>query len=177
MNDAVKLPSVDWFWSKVDVRGPDECWNWKRGIKSKDSPYGRFYFCSQPFPAHRFALLLASGPPSALTDMACHSCDNPTCCNPAHLWWGSAHDNARDCAVKGRKVRPDARKMDRAELLRLREAGWSYSMLADHFKVHASSVGRTLKLFGKSGAISSNGAEFKKAKAAALRSIGDTHDD
>ena len=90
------------FWSKVDKRGPDECWPWLAG-KGKDG-YGSFTAASRKtIGAHCFAYILAHGPiPKRLQVL--HSCDNPPCCNPAHLWLGTALDNNRDSATKRRRA-------------------------------------------------------------------------
>lgn len=50
--------------------------------------------------AHRIALFGSHDVDNPL--MACHSCDNPICVNPAHLFPGVALDNVRDMISKGR---------------------------------------------------------------------------
>lgn len=153
------MPSREfqWFWDKVDSSaGPDACWPWLGGVRRKTQGYGRAFIGSRGISAHRLALILSGGEPADDDLLACHSCDNPPCCNPAHLWWGTNADNTQDCVDKGRKEKPAARQFDRDELVKLREAGWSYSMLAAQFGVNQSSVGRALKDLGLGGQITRN---------------------
>lgn len=87
------------FWNKVEVSGADECWNW---IGAKDTNgYGNVKCGRQVTKAHRIAYTLHYGEWPA-NFMVCHKCDNPSCCNPNHLWKGTGFDNMQDCATKGR---------------------------------------------------------------------------
>lgn len=52
--------------------------------------------------AHRMAYILTHGPVPVEHDV-CHHCDNPPCCNPAHLFDGSRSENMQDCVAKGRR--------------------------------------------------------------------------
>jgi len=82
--------------------------------------YGRVWVSLETVYAHRVAWALAHGPvPAGL--YVCHHCDNPPCVNPAHLFIGTASDNARDMAAKGR-ARNDPRRGTRHALAKLTEA-------------------------------------------------------
>lgn len=96
---------LDRFWSRVRQGSDGECWEWT-GARS-GLGYG---FFGLPHPlgvgsvqvrAHRFAYETATGN-SADGLNVCHRCDNPPCCNPAHLFLGTQSDNMRDAANKNR---------------------------------------------------------------------------
>lgn len=85
------------FWAKVDRSGgPDACWPWT-GSRSKKG-YGLIWRRR----AHRVAYELTYGEIPAPTVR--HSCDNPPCCNPAHLLAGTVAENNADCLDRGRHV-------------------------------------------------------------------------
>lgn len=92
------------FWSHVDQGNEERCWPWRAALN--DSGYGAFQVGGRCRVASRIAWQITHG----TTPMrhVCHSCDNPVCVNPAHLWLGTDADNLRDMASKGRAFRQTA---------------------------------------------------------------------
>lgn len=89
------------FWSHVDRRSDDECWLWT-GTTNPDG-YGRVHLSDALYQAHRTAFRVSRGYIDDALDVL-HSCDNPSCCNPRHLFQGTHTDNMRDMTAKGRNV-------------------------------------------------------------------------
>jgi hypothetical protein len=87
------------FWAAIDKNGAGGCWLWT-GRKDPDG-YGLVNL-SGCHSAHRLAWLLIRGSLPSAGVFLCHSCDVPACCNPDHLFLGTAKDNAEDCVRKGR---------------------------------------------------------------------------
>lgn len=91
------------FWRKVSKLGSDECWLWTGCVGKKG--YGQFGVNGNMDGAHRVSWQIHyGGIPSGLC--VCHSCDNPPCVNPAHLWLGTTLDNILDKEIKGRGNQP-----------------------------------------------------------------------
>lgn len=83
---------------KIDRRGPVECWPWTAGLVRG---YGAGTFQKRRYKATRVVLEAKLNEP--LGDrLALHACDNPKCCNPAHLYAGTAQQNMDDKIKRGR---------------------------------------------------------------------------
>ena len=138
------------FWSYVKVGRPDECWEWQGAGKPRG--YGNFRLKSYTnATASRVAYAIANGEePGQL--LVLHSCDNPPCCNPAHLWLGTDLDNSNDKIAKGR-FRSGSQKgaengnatLDEAKVIdiwRRIQEGQSNVRIAEAFNVTHSLISR-----------------------------------
>jgi hypothetical protein len=86
------------FWARIDKNAPNGCWVYK-GFRNRDG-YGGINLLGH-YLAHRLTWTLAKGPiPEGMH--ALHTCHNPPCCNPDHLYLGADLENARDRREAGR---------------------------------------------------------------------------
>lgn len=86
------------YWENVDKKDENSCWEWK-GSKTP-AGYGNIYYDGKLRYAHRLALEFVGK--KGKNKFACHKCDNPSCVNPNHLYFGSAYDNNRDTVRRNR---------------------------------------------------------------------------
>lgn len=93
------------FLPKVDVRSEGECWPWIAKAVTEHG-YGRMTAGRRThLKSHRVAFALAKGAiPDGIAVM--HTCDNPACCNPAHLTLGTQAENLTDMRRKRRGSKP-----------------------------------------------------------------------
>lgn len=121
-------PAEQRFWAKVDKRGTDECWPWTAAVRNSAEGYGAFWYERRHQPSNRMALVF-SGTPVPAGMVACHACDNPGCCNPAHLFVGTPRQNNDDKVRKKRHAageRHGSARLTReqvAEIRSLRQPG------------------------------------------------------
>ena len=88
------------FWRRVDRRGPDDCWPWTGSCNHARGGHGCFHDeHGQSIAAHRYAFFLTHG---YMSQLVRHRCDNPPCCNPAHLLEGTQKENIADMYARGR---------------------------------------------------------------------------
>lgn len=93
------------FWAKV--QRSDACWLWT-GCRNRLG-YGRIACGGVTFNsilANRASWILHFGP---IPEGKCvlHSCDNPPCVNPNHLFLGTHDDNMKDMVLKERATCAD----------------------------------------------------------------------
>jgi hypothetical protein len=104
-NEALKrldVEDVERFMVKVARGNRDVCWPWKAAKSPRG--YGRFKLRGAGMiEAHRVAFFVATDI-HPRHGVVCHACDNPSCCNPAHLFLGTQAANLVDMDRKGRRA-------------------------------------------------------------------------
>lgn len=120
------------FWDKVQVKSSQECWNWKFSRSSGRPTFkfqGKWQNCS------RVAWKITHGqiPPGLLI---CHTCDNPRCVNPGHLFLGTPKDNVEDVRRKHR----EARRLNPSEVKAIQESVLPPRILAENFGVSKGTI-------------------------------------
>lgn len=140
------------FWENVLVPDSDEeCWPWISSLTPRR--YGRYPF--RPFPssrekcefrAHRIVWFLTYGYiPHDLC--VCHHCDNPSCCNPHHLFVGTSPENSYDRTRKMRQAWGEGHGMHFLTAKQVRKIrhiratqGIPYTELGKMFKVNHTTI-------------------------------------
>jgi DNA-binding XRE family transcriptional regulator len=156
-----RAASVDRFWA--NVAKDDGCWLWA-GYVQPDG-YGQASYKGRRIRAHRLSWELTHGPiPNDIKVL--HTCDNPTCVRPDHLFLGTNADNSRDMVRKGRQASGDRSPSRRhreprprgerhhnsrytdeqvAEMRALyAEGGWTQRQLAARFGVSQAAIQQVL---------------------------------
>lgn len=129
---------LDRFWDKVEVGAPDECWEWQNGLTGPG--YGHFWTGEKYTTAHRFSWYLANWKKPGEKHVL-HTCHNPLCVNPEHLYLGTPADNMRDRDMAGRNGRA---KLEDEQVREIRNRFEAEDVLAtelaDEYEVGLTSV-------------------------------------
>ncbi len=142
----MKLTEVERFW--FYVLKTDKCWLWERakdwdlyGIFRKDRLPGQKR--GTQVRAHRYSWELLSDRPIPKGLLVCHTCDNPSCVNPSHLFLGTNADNTSDRHSKGRDAKGTKHGMNRlteADVHLIRESTLGHSELGRMFGVSPQTI-------------------------------------
>lgn len=134
----------DYIRDRVAVNA-NGCWVWVHATDSNG--YGSVTRNSGEVSSHRLSWKVFRGEVPFL-DEVLHSCDNPPCCNPDHLFLGSKSDNTQDALKKGRmKCDPTKAAITKTipqtiadDILRRVAAGENKKIIAAEYKIHVTSV-------------------------------------
>jgi len=133
---------LDRFLSRFKVNDSG-CWIWQ--AHSDKDGYGILPSNELPIRAHRFSFEHYIEPIRKY-NVVCHTCDNPSCVNPDHLFQGTVKDNCNDMINKNRdKIigsRNNKSKLTELDIPKIRMAKEHNSVIAESFGVSESTIKR-----------------------------------
>lgn len=162
LRDAV---DVTRFWNLVNRQSGDECWEWLGDVDR--GGYGIFSWHGLRTGAHELALSFTTGEKRRHGLDTCHSCDHPSCVNPAHLRFDTRKSNVADMHERGRGARSGRLSDDDVLLIRQRRAaGARQKDLAEQFGVsdgQISMIVRGIRWPEVGGPIETKRNQYRKA--------------
>jgi hypothetical protein len=137
---ALKRPPMrEAFFSHVKIQ--DGCWPWLAAL-DKDG-YGIFSYERKTYRAHVISLKLDGRPTTKERPFGCHTCDNPVCVNPCHLYPGTPMDNVQDAVSRDRHMRGERSvhaKLVDGDIMEIRRSRLNDTDLADAYGVTSSNI-------------------------------------
>lgn len=146
---SIKANLENRLWKYIDKKSFNECWNWV-GKSKHPNGYGQISAGRKNrFKAHRVMWILINGDiPKGY--YICHKCDNPSCCNPNHLFLGTPKDNMIDRDNKGRGIKPPNfygskhhnTKFNESDAIKILNDNRKYSEIAKDYNVCEMTIRR-----------------------------------
>lgn len=156
--EGVNKSLITRFYKKFKKTQPNDCWDWLASTDSKGrgkivsyidgvtyyhiAPRLSFYLHNKIDPKDKYV---------------CHSCDNPTCVNPSHLWLGTHSDNMKDFYKKGgvksekfrtrSLIRENGRILTKNSVFPLLAQGMNQKQVAQKLGVSGAAVSKFLKKY------------------------------
>ncbi len=108
MGGGISVKPIKWVTPEMMIKGksteqPSGCWVWKDWVDKKGysniqaSLWGKYYKVSK---GHQLSYIIYKGEYDRDL-LICHTCNNPSCVNPVHLYAGTNRDNMRDKIIAG----------------------------------------------------------------------------
>lgn len=147
-NAASRIPRSEIIVTEKDrrrflakVKRTRKCWIWTGAIMKSNSGYGTIGIGGVMRLAHRVAWIIKNGRVPELL-LVLHSCDNPACVRPSHLWVGTQKQNIQDMINKNRGARglSVGAKLSEDQVKQMRSSGRTQQSLAKQYGINQATV-------------------------------------